>query len=51
MTKLGKQKVVPAVIAELGGVTIETAQKYYVNWSLKIFFLYFLSIIYVALNL
>ena len=31
MTKLGKQKVVPAVIAELGGVTIETAQKYYVH--------------------
>ncbi|ANS05760.1 integrase (XerC) [uncultured phage_Deep-GF0-KM16-C193] len=31
MTKLGKQRVVPAVIAELGGVTIETAQKYYVH--------------------
>ena len=31
LTKLGKQRVVPAVIAELGGVTIETAQKYYVH--------------------
>ena len=31
MTKLGKQKIVPAVIAALGGVTIETAQKYYVH--------------------
>ena len=31
MTKLGKNKEVPAVIAQLAGVTIETAQKYYTH--------------------
>jgi hypothetical protein len=31
MTKLGKNKEVPAVIANLAGVTIETAQKYYTH--------------------
>ena len=31
MTKLGKNKTPPPTIAVLGGVTIETAQKYYVH--------------------
>ena len=31
MTKLAKNKNLPAVIAELGGVTVETAQKYYTH--------------------